>query len=119
MMTYYIFFFGGMFFLCLIYFFLHLGLKAVASENNNVKKKPLLKVNATIIDKFFDGEEIISGGSPTLLLNVPCNRKSHQIKHYVEQWIYMKYDVGDKIEVFVSQNDKVKIYPVDEFKKAN
>ena len=34
--------------------------------------------------------------------------KATKIKHYVEQWIYMKYDVGDKIEVFVSQNDKSK-----------
>ena len=84
------------------------------SENSSVKKKPLRKVNATVIDKFFDGEEIITGGSPTLLINVNVNRKNHQIKHFVEQKLYMKYDIGDTIEVFVSQNDKLKIYPVDE-----
>ena len=48
--------------------------------------------------------------------NVNLNRKNHQIKHFVEQQMYMKYDIGDKIEVFVSQNDKVKIYPVDELR---
>ena len=115
-MTYYIFFFGAVFFVCLIYFFLNLGLKAVMSENSNSRKSPLQKINATVIDKFFDGEEIINGGSPTLLINVPLKSKNHQIKHFVEQKIYMKYDIGDKIEVFVSQNDKVKIYPVEELR---
>lgn len=116
MMTYYIFFFGAVFFVCLIYFFLSLGLKAVMNENSNSKKSPLQKMNATVIDKFFDGEEIITGGSPTLLLNVYLNRKNHQLKHFVEQQMYMKYEIGDKIEVFVSQNDKVKIYPVEELR---
>ncbi|MCM8535281.1 MAG: hypothetical protein NE334_05040 [Lentisphaeraceae bacterium] len=116
MASYYIMFFGVTFFIFVLYFVLSVILRHLSNENAAIQKKPLVKMEATVIDKFFDGEEITIGGSPTLLINVKLKQTNHQIKHYVEQKLYMKYDIGDKIEVFVNQNRGIKIYPVDELK---
>jgi|SaaInlStandDraft_1057018.scaffolds.fasta_scaffold154684_2 hypothetical protein len=116
MITYYSLIFGVVFVGALLYFFLSVVLKNLSHEKDAVQKKPLLKMNGLIVDKFFDGEEIIVGGSPTFLISICLNNKSHEVKHYVEQKLYMKYDIGDRIDLFVNNHKKLIIYTVDEIK---
>ena len=116
MITYYTLIFGSVLVIACLYFFLSIVLKKLSYEKEAVQKQPLKKMNGLIIDKFFDGEEIIVGGSPTFLISLCLNNQSHEVKHYVEQKLYMKYDVGDRIDLFVSNHQKLKIYTVDEIK---
>ena len=93
---------------------LHFTLKALKKENSAINEKQFMKAQGKVIDKFFDGQEVIVGGEPTLLINICINQIEHQVKHVVEQTMYLKYDIGDEIELFVNQSNGLKIYSITE-----
>ena len=72
-----------------------------------------------VVKKFYSGGDPRINGLPTLKLSFKFDNEFHEVEKEVEQDIFFKYDEGQEIDLFVSNKNELKVYPLKSIQEKN
>ena len=77
-------------------------------------KAAVVKTKGTVRKKFFGGaKDVRIDGTPHMIFEVTLNDKTFEVEQGVDQKLYFDYEEGDEIDLFVTTDTQMKIYPLD------
>jgi len=65
-----------------------------------------------VIKKFYSGGDPRINGLPTMKLSFKFENEFHEVDKEVEQELFFEYDEGQDIDLFISKQNELKVYPL-------
>lgn len=65
-----------------------------------------------VVKKFYSGGDPRIDGKPTIKLAFTHENELHEIDKAVAQEIFFEYNEGQEIDLFISSNNELKVYPL-------
>ncbi len=84
-------------------------------NRHSITKAALIKTKGKIIKKFFSGDARI-GGEHHVKFQFTIDDKNVEVDHGVDQELYLAYEVGDELDIFVANGSEIKVYLLDSLK---
>lgn len=101
--------FFGVFLFCLFFWG---SVKYFEKSNAFSVGSDVTLTKAKVIKKFYSGGDPRIDGSPTIKLSFTHENKVHEIDKAVEKEIFFDCDEGQEIDLFISNSDELKVYPL-------
>lgn len=101
--------FFGVIFFCLFFWGF---IKYFEKSNAFSIQSDVTLTKGKVVKKFYTGGDPRISGEPTIKLTFTHENELHEIDKAVAREIFFEYDEGQEIDLFISNNNELKVYPL-------